>query len=187
MNMKQGFTLIELVVVLAIVAFLVVLSVPLASAWIRNAQLERDYAGIARALSTTKSLAMRNFTGSAAQGVFTPTAALCRANDTLVIFQRGVPNTTDQASCSRLSPTASNNKSAYTMGQDVAITFGANNQAFCGAVFDARGSMRLCSGANCATCETNFDPRDAGALKVVVSGADASTSNSDQTQFIRAF
>lgn len=189
MKINQGFSLIELLVVLAVVAFLAFISAPLATGWIRNAQLERDFAGIQRALSTTKSLAMRNVTGTPAQGaVFVATAALCRANDTLIIYQRGIPAPTDLASCNRVSAVAAENKPLYSMGQDVAITFGANNQAFCGAVFDARGSVRLCSGANCTTCDTTFDPRASGALKVSISGADATSDpNSDQTQLIRAF
>lgn len=192
MQRWQGFTLIELLVVLALVAFLAFITLPMATGWIRNAQLERDFAGIQQALGTTKALAMRNSTAAAATdvaAVFVPASTLCRANDTLVIYQRGVPDSADLASCARVSPVASNNKPIYSMGQDVAITFGANNQAFCGAAFDARGSLRLCRGVNCATCDIAFDPRTStGALKVSISGADAMNDpDHDQTQLIRAF
>lgn len=192
MERIRGFTLIELLVVLAMVAFLAFITVPMATGWIRNAQLERDFAGIQQALGTTKALAMRNSTATAAvdaAAAFIPASILCRASDTLVIFQRGVPNSADLASCARLSPVASNNKPIYRMGQDVAITFGVNNQAFCGAAFDARGSLRLCQGANCATCDITFDPRtNTGALKVAISGADSTSDpDHDQTQLIKAF
>lgn len=180
-----GFTLIELLVVLAVVAFLAFATVPLASGWIRNAQLERDFAGVQRALGTAKALAMRNAQGVSAAG-FTPTAVLCRLNTSLLIYQLDQPNKNDAASCSRA---AASDKPVHSLGQDVSITFGANNQAFCGAQFDARGSVRLCQGANCATCDLSFDPRlDSGAIKVTVAGADATADASkDQTQLIRAF
>jgi prepilin-type N-terminal cleavage/methylation domain-containing protein len=184
----QGFTLIELLVVLAIVAFLVFATAPLASGWIRNAQLDRDFAGVQRALGTTKALAMRNAQGAAAENPagFFPTAVLCRTDVNLVIFQRAIPNPNDLASCSRL---AAGDKPVHRLGQDVAITFGATNQVFCGAQFDVRGSVRLCRGANCATCDITFDPRnDSGALKVTVTGADAmDDASKDQNQLIRAF
>jgi len=180
-----GFTLIELIVVLAVVAFLAFVTVPLASGWIRNAQLERDFAGVQRALGTAKALAMRNAQGVAAGG-FTPTAVLCRVDTSLLIYQLDQPNKNDPASCSRA---LASDKPVHRLGQDVSITFGANNQAFCGAQFDARGRVRFCQGANCATCDLLFDPRlDSGALKVAVAGADATADASkDQTQLIRAF
>ncbi len=190
MNIARGFSLVELLVVLAIVAMLALVSAPLATGWIRNAQLERDFAGIQRALSTTKSLAMRNITGAAGQAAaFVPAAALCRAGETLIIVQRGVPNPNDEANCNRVVPASVNNKPVYSMGQDVVITFGSNNQAFCGAAFDARGSVRMCRGANCSTCDVIFDPRsNSGALKVTVIGADTTSDPSnDQSQLIRAF
>jgi prepilin-type N-terminal cleavage/methylation domain-containing protein len=192
MQRVRGFTLIEILVVLAMVAFLAFMTVPMATGWIRNAQLERDFAGIQQALGTAKALAMRNSSAAGAvdaAGAFVPAVALCRAKDTLIIYQRGVPNSADQASCNRVSPVASNNKPIYSMGQDVAITFGANNLAFCGAAFDARGSLRLCRGVDCTSCDLTFDPTtNAGALKVAISGADATTDpDHDQTQLIRAF
>jgi prepilin-type N-terminal cleavage/methylation domain-containing protein len=183
MKWMRGFTLIELLVVMAIVAFLAFVTVPLAIGWIRNAQLEKDFAGIQRALGTTKALAMRNI-GAAKAGE--PAAVLCRSGVQLIIYQAGVPAGA-VASCTRVSATAANNKPVYGMGQDVAITFGANNQAFCGAQFDARGSMRLCQGANCATCDVAFNPETNGGLKVLITGADAVDVNNDQTQSIRTF
>ncbi|RYZ83456.1 MAG: hypothetical protein EOO68_32955 [Moraxellaceae bacterium] len=78
------------------------------------------------------------------------------------------------------------------MGQDVSITFG-NNRAFCGARFDARGTVTLCDGVGCNNCTTAFDP--ATGLSVTIAGADsfkdpndATKSNpNDQTNTIRAF
>ncbi|HEY6529330.1 MAG TPA: type II secretion system protein [Cellvibrionaceae bacterium] len=186
----RGFTLIELLVVLAIVAFLAFATAPLASGWIRNAQLDKDFAGVQRALGTTKALAMRNAQGAAAEDPaatgFYPTAVLCRSDVNLVIFQRDIPNPNDLASCSRVG---TSDKPVHRLGQDVAITFGATNLAFCGAQFDVRGSVRLCRGANCTTCDLTFDPRtDSGALKISVTGADATDDASkDQNQLIRAF
>lgn len=181
----NGFTLIELLVVLAVVAFLAFVTVPLASGWLRNAQLERDFAGVQRALGTAKALAMRN-PQAVSTASFTPTAALCRSGTSLLIYQLDQPNKNDPANCSRV---AASDKPVHSLGQDVSITFGADSKAFCGAQFDARGSVRLCRGANCTTCDLTFDPRlDSGAIKVSVLGADATTDASkDQTQLIRAF
>jgi prepilin-type N-terminal cleavage/methylation domain-containing protein len=184
MTGTRGFTLIELLVVLAIVAFLAFVTVPLASGWIRNAQLEKDFAGIQRALGTTKALAMRNL-NNAKVGV--ATAVLCLSGVQLIVYQSEVPAGA-AASCARIDPIAANNKPLYSLGQDVTITFGATNQAFCGAQFDARGTMRLCQGANCATCDITFNPDTNGGLKVQINGADTNLDDAhDQSQFIRAF
>ncbi len=184
-TLSRGFTLVELLVVVALVAFLAFVTAPLASGWLRNAQLERDFAGVQRALGTAKALAMRNAQAKPSAG-FTPTAVLCRLEESLLIYQVDQPNKNDTASCSRA---ALSDKPVHRLGQDVSISFGASSKAFCGAQFDARGSVRLCQGANCATCDLTFDPRlDSGAIKVAVAGADTTTDASkDQTQLIRAF
>ncbi|HEY6529335.1 MAG TPA: type II secretion system protein [Cellvibrionaceae bacterium] len=176
MNRKQGFSLIELLVVLAVVAFLAFVTVPLATGWIRNAQLEKDFAGLQRALGTAKALAMRNSTGAiaddaAANAAFTATrvtVALCRRGQDLFVYNVAA------ATCALTGGTP-----IYHMGQDVAITFG-NQQAFCGALFDARGRVRLCTGTDCTTCSTSFDPST--GLTVRITGADTFSDPTDATQ-----
>jgi|GEM_PF-3262214 len=190
MQRARGFSLIELLVVLAVVAFLAFVTVPLASGWIRNAQLEKDFAGVQRALGTTKALAMRNSTG-ADSGV--ASAVLCRSGQDLFIFQRTGTTPATAAACSRLALLTPADRPVYHMGQDVAITFGNNNQAFCGASFNSRGAVSLCQGADCSTCTLPFDP--ATGLSVVVTGADTlrdpnnanNADPNDQSNIIRAF
>lgn len=201
MNRSRGFSLIELLVVLVVVAFLAFLTAPLATSWIRNAQLEKDFAGVQRALGAAKALAMRNSAGIAAADN-TPaaaafpaeavTAALCRSGDDL--FVAASPSADKPVSCAedkwnRL-PTG---RPVYHMGQDVAITFGSTKN-FCGALFDARGRVRLCEGtAPCTSCATSFDP--ATGLRLVITGADSFSDTTDsskpdpkdQSNIIRAF
>ena len=188
MKPESGFSLIELLVVLAIVAFLAFVTVPLASGWIRNAQLERDFAGIQRALGLAKALAMRNSTGAAVNtlpAAATATAAICRRNQDIFIYQI-VPagaNPQQNADCTRAG-----GNPVYHMGDNVAITY--NNQAICGAQFDGRGRLRLCQGAACNNCTLAFNP-DVG-LVVDVTGADNTGATNadeknDQSRFIRAF
>ena len=131
MQRAEAFSLIELLVVL-VVAFLAFVTVPLASGWIRNAQLERDFAGLQRALGTTKALAMRNSTG-ADSGV-TKCGALPLGKG-LFMFQRTGTTPGDSRRLHSPKFTAPADQPIYRMGQDVAITFGNNNQAFCGASF----------------------------------------------------
>lgn len=201
MNRSQGFSLVELLVVLAVVAFLAFITAPLATSWIRNAQLERDFAGVQRALGTAKALAMRNSNGVAASDNVAAnaafpaevvTVALCRSGDDLFVAASppapAAPVNCAEAAWNRL-PTG---RPIYHMGQDVAITF-SNQKNFCGALFDARGRVRLCEGNPCTTCTTAFD--SATGLSVLIAGADsfkdAADSNKsdpkDQSNIIRAF
>lgn len=203
MNRELGFSLVELLVVLAVVAFLAFVTAPLASGWIRNAQLEKDFAGVQRALGTTKALAMRNSQGMAAGENPAPNtafpaasiaAALCRKGDG--IYVASAPTTPLNCSGSDWNNKDKGAKPLYQMGQDVSITFG-NNTAFCGALFDVRGRVRLCSGDPCTTCNSSFDPTT--GINLVVKGADvfkdpaaadketAKSDPKDQTNIIRAF
>ncbi len=203
MKRTLGFSLVELLVVLAVVAFLAFVTVPLASGWIRNAQLEKDFAGLQRALGTAKALAMRNATGIEAPNSFLPNAPLPGANIAAVLCRKG--DNLFLASAADL-PVAANRSCAdanwnsiaagarpfYRMGQDVAITFG-NQIAFCGAYLDVRGRAKLCQGNPCTTCTTSFDP--ATGLRVVVAGADTTQDPNnanrpdpnDQSNTIQAF
>lgn len=202
MKRTLGFSLVELLVVLAVVAFLAFVTVPLASGWIRNAQLEKDFAGLQRALGNAKALAMRNATGSAAPENIPPNSPFASDNIAAVLCRKGdnlfLATAADLPAANRSCADANwNNINAgarpfYRMGQDVAISFG-NQIAFCGAYFDARGRVRLCQGNPCTTCTTAFDP--ATGLSVVVAGADTTQDPNnanrpdpnDQSNTIRAF
>ena len=206
MKYKQGFSLVELLVVLAVVAFLAFVTAPLASGWIRNAQLEKDFAGVQRALGTAKALAMRNGTGMSAPENIAVNQAIeannraaivCRKENNLFLAS-AVDLSENKRTCADADWNDIKNgaKPFYKMGQDVSIAFG--NKKFCGAHFDSRGRVRLCD-ESCTTCTASFEPST--GLSVVVKGADtfkdpAATaaekeSNKldpkDQTTIIRAF
>lgn len=197
MSRNRGFSLIELLVVLAVVAFLAFVTVPLASGWIRNAQLEKDFAGLQRALGTAKALSMRNSKGvsasmAAADQPFLPaevTVAMCRKGDDL--FVASAPTAPLKCTDEDWNNLNKGAKPIYKMGQDVAITFG-NQKTFCGALFDSRGRVRLCEGNPCS-CTSSFDPST--GLSVVITGADTFKDSNDanksdpkdQSNIIRAF
>lgn len=198
--------MVELLVVLAVVAFLAFVTAPLASGWIRNAQLEKDFAGVQRALGTAKALAMRNGTGMRVPEKINISEAIKAENIAAILCRKGVnifvASAADLPANKRTCADADWNniekgaKPFYKMGQDVKIAFG--NEEFCGAHFDARGRVRMCD-KTCTTCTATFDPST--GLSVEVKGADtykvaaptaADSGNTksdpkDQTHIIQAF
>ena len=62
----RGFTLIELMVTLAVLAMLLLATVPLAADWIHSAQTRDAHGKLVRSYGTTKALALRNPLGAPA-------------------------------------------------------------------------------------------------------------------------
>lgn len=79
---SEGVTLLELMVVLAIVAILLLLAVPLGSAWIAGAQVAETKALLQQGYANARALALRN---PAASSDGAPSAALKLDGDFLLV------------------------------------------------------------------------------------------------------
>lgn len=86
----KGFTLIEMMVTIGLVAFLLTLGVPLAREWVQSAH-QRDAAGILNeALGRAKALALRNPQGLTDQTL--PAAAICLVGGKLSVVSAATQN-----------------------------------------------------------------------------------------------
>lgn len=83
MRRNQGFTLVELMVTLAVFGILLFMGVPLTRAWV-DSSYQREAAGqLQQGLSRARATALRNQGGVIDAG---PAAVLCRSGQTLNLF-----------------------------------------------------------------------------------------------------
>lgn len=97
MKRSQGFTLIELMITIAIFSLMVTMGAQLTTSWVNSAQ-QRDAAGLLKqGISRAKATALRNPGGALNSW---PAAALCRSGQVLKLY-----SISDQASinCSSTS------------------------------------------------------------------------------------
>lgn len=88
MTKQSGYTLIEVLIVIAILAALVLMAAPLSGTWTASADAQQAEGQLKEAFSKAKSLAQRN--EMAARGV-TSVAAVCLDNRVLSV-RKGIGN-----------------------------------------------------------------------------------------------
>lgn len=86
---SAGFTLIELVIVLAIIVLAMLVSVPFTASWVDSARVNETQGLFQQAFSRSKALALRNGSGAT---VDTAAATLCQNGTTLYLYS-GLPAT----------------------------------------------------------------------------------------------
>ena len=95
----QGFSLIELMVTLALMAFLLFLGAPLTSAWNDGAQQQTAASLLRQGIGRAKAQALRNPGGVV--NAEEPAAALCQIDQTLSLHRINKPNSgTASVDCS---------------------------------------------------------------------------------------
>jgi len=95
----QGFSLIELMVTLALMAFLLFLGAPLTSAWNDGAQQQTAASLLREGIGRAKAQALRNPGGVV--NAEEPAAALCQIDQTLSLHRINKPNSgTASVDCS---------------------------------------------------------------------------------------
>lgn len=108
---KAGFTLIEMMVTLAIMALLLLVGAPLGRAWVANAHIAQAESQLLQAYERTRALALRNPAGVTAP---TTAATLCITNgNTLKVYQ-GAANCTTPSTTPIWSGSAATDTSLCT-------------------------------------------------------------------------
>lgn len=121
----RGFSLIEMMIVIAIVGTVAAIGVPLTGAWMTSAQLREMQGSLGQGVARAKAIALRNpggVTGTVAAAI------LCRSNDTLQLI--GAADA-DGASC--------NDDSQWSASLLSATTIAAGGMTFSCLAFDNRG------------------------------------------------
>ncbi|GGA44108.1 pilus assembly FimT family protein [Dyella nitratireducens] len=141
-----GFSLIELMVVIGLVAFLLTLGVPLAREWVQSAH-QRDSAGkLAEALGRAKALALRNPQALTDQSL--PAAAVCLIGQQLSVVGA---DTNKQIACT--------NQSDWTqqISSDASVVLTNTNIPFQCAAYNERGVLLVTSlsGLSCMQASPN--------------------------------
>ncbi|HKT26595.1 prepilin-type N-terminal cleavage/methylation domain-containing protein [Dyella sp.] len=138
-GVTRGFTLIELMVTIALVAFLLTIGIPLAREWVLSAH-QRDSAGkLTEALGRAKALALRNQQGLTDQSL--PTAAVCLSGQQLSVVGA---DTNKQVTCA--------NQADWTaqISSDASVVRTATNIPFQCAAYNERGVLLSVSLASLA-------------------------------------
>ncbi|NKF21178.1 pilus assembly FimT family protein [Solimonas marina] len=121
----RGFSLIEMMVVIAIISMLTMLGVPLTSNWVASAQLRETQAALAQGIARAKAISLRN---PGAVGDDVAAAILCRSNDQLRLITAA---DADGATCS--------DTTQWSAALSTQTTIEAGGGAFSCVAFDNRG------------------------------------------------
>lgn len=143
--MKQyGFTLVELLIVVAILAFLTLAAAPLSGAWVQDADLLKVEGEFTQAIGRAKASALRNQRAALASE---PVTAICVSNTKVLTVLEGT-----QATAPNCGTPAGTQLWTAQLDSDVSVT-SSGNAVSC-MCFDNRGLLTTSSCAGCLTQST---------------------------------
>lgn len=141
----QGFTLIEVMVVIGLVAFLMTLGVPLAREWVQSAHQREAKGALEEALGRAKALALRNPQGLTDQTL--PAAAVCLTAGKLVVVSGSAQKTTCDAKAEWTRPLPS----------DASIVLTQTNIPFQCVAYNERGVALITTVSNLSCSQAALD------------------------------
>ena len=164
--MNKGFSLIELLITIAIIAFLAMVALPMTSAWIDGPDVTRTQTNFTRAYSLAKNIAIREGAAITPNGA---TSALCLFNNngTQIISvrsQSGGVETANRNPADCETPTLSTEVFSAELRPDVTVQYGpagALNNFTC-ACFTSNGALAdIISTTNCKAADNCLDGSNA--------------------------
>jgi prepilin-type N-terminal cleavage/methylation domain-containing protein len=87
---NSGFTLIEVLIVIAIFAMIILVGAPLTGAWVTDASRLETEGQLTQAMGRAKAAALRNYMAATGD---TPVTAICLADDNILTVLEGAPGT----------------------------------------------------------------------------------------------
>jgi len=141
----RGFTLIEMMVVIGLVAFLMTLGVPLAREWVQSAHQLDAARTLEEALGRAKALALRNPQGLTDQTL--PAAAVCLTAGKIIVVRGSAQKTTCDASAEWTRPLPS----------DATIVLTKTNIPLQCVAYNERGVALVTSVSNLSCSQAGLD------------------------------
>jgi prepilin-type N-terminal cleavage/methylation domain-containing protein len=89
-TLNSGFTLIEVMIVVAIIALVVLVTAPLSGHWVTDANRLEAEGQLNQAVGRAKASALRNYMGATGN---TAVTAICLSNDNVLTVLEGTPGT----------------------------------------------------------------------------------------------
>ena len=164
--MNKGFSLIELLITIAIIAFLAMIALPMTSAWIDGPDVTKTQTNFARAYSLAKNIAIREGAAFAPNGA---TSALCiktDANGVRSISVRKQSKTIGEAD--RIPANCNDLNAAEKVAQEVfnaelrpsvTIKYGNAQNDFSCACFTSNGTIApVATTTSCTAADSCLDP-----------------------------
>jgi len=140
----KGFTLVELMVVMSIVAVLMLVTVPYGGTWIRSAKLSVAKGELTQAHGFAKGAAFRNQWGAINND---PVVAMCVADtNSLTVLEK---TETDEPDCS-----TSTGNVIWTAQLDTAVSVTQNSTPLSCMCYDNLAQLTVGSCAGCSTIGT---------------------------------
>lgn len=155
----SGFSLIELLITIALIAFLAFMALPMTAAWIDGPDVDRSQAGFAKAYTLAKNIAIRE---GAAQSPNGATSALCVVADGEGNRRVTVRKQTGEVgNANRLPANCSGGGDevySQEIAKNVAIKYGALATDFICACFTSKGAIAPVAGTtNCGAADNCID------------------------------
>lgn len=146
----RGFTLIEVMIVIAIFSLIILVAAPLSGGWVRDADLLTTESQLTEAVGRAKAASLRN--ASAATGE-NPAAVVCRSNTNLLTVIEGT-----SAVAPSCTPTGTQ---VWQAQMNSKVTVQVNSTAFNCLCFNNKGAVTTTAPCNACAASTSFS-LDAG-------------------------
>ncbi len=172
---SAGFSLIELLITVALIAFLVLAALPLTGAWVDGQERARAKGELIEAVAKAKAMAMRNPEGIYGSNGLVPVAALCFTNNVLSFYLRQDKNLVFSP-CTGLLANAKK-VWATTMNSKMSILDDDSNNPFQGACFDSRGNLLRSSPFDPGSCDNTLYSKTLSGIQLKSQQGEADNVN----------
>lgn len=156
----KGFSLIELLITIALIAFLAFMALPMTAAWIDGPDVNKTQTGFTKAYTLAKNIAIREGAAQTANGASSALCLITNADGTRRIIVR---SQTGEVGDENRQPAHCNDGGEVVYSQDIAngvsIKYGATASTdFKCACFTSKGAIAPITTTNCTAAQNCLNP-----------------------------